>query len=465
VRVLPALAAAVVLTLASLYTPAAARANGRFPKAQAIVTPPGDDATIYLRATFGVLVSRDSGKTWHWLCEQQLGFASAWDPPIAATRDGRLWVALQDGARVTRDGCKVDAIPSLEGETVVDLTVDGTGDHVIAITSAPGKPAFVWRAGSAGDFTRLGEGLAGFRLDTVEVAPSRASRLYATGLPEQPGKRAHIFRSDDGGATLSELSPSLATDGRLFVAAVDPKDPDRVLVRELSSTGSDVLLSTDGGKSFASVLHMKGAMLGFTRAPDGSAYYAGGGDPKEGIWRSDDRGATWLQGAKTSVFCLHADASRLLVCSNPYVPQGYAVAESTDRGMTIKMLATFDDVAGPVPCDGGSAESKCDAPWPDVRALIATSAHVKDPSYSVGLDASAPGNADAAVTPATTPARSHGSACGCRVCGQPASPRNAFAALLLAAVAILGSAVRRAHAGSFASQRHEKSDHRRTGML
>jgi hypothetical protein len=226
-----------------------------------------------------------------------------------------------------------------------------------------------------------------------------------------------------------------------------------------------VLLSTDGGKSFASVLHMKGAMFGFTRAPDGSAYYAGGGDPKDGIWRSDDRGATWQPGAKTSVFCLHADASRLLVCSNPYVPQGYAVAESRDRGVTIETLATFDDVAGPVPCDGGTAESKCDAPWPDVRALIATSAHVKESSYSAGLDASAPGNGDAAVTPPATPATSHGSACGCRACGQPAPPRNALAVLLFAVVAALGGAARRAHAGSLASQRHEKPDHRRAGML
>jgi hypothetical protein len=367
----------------------------------------------------------------------------------------------------------VDAIPSLEGETVVDLTVDGTGDHVVAITSAPGKPAFVWRgSGGAGtDFTRLGKGLPGFRLDTVEVAPSRASRVYATGLPEQAGTRAHIFRSDDGGATLRELSPALAADARLFVAAVDPKDPDRVLVRALSSTGSDVLLSTDGGKSFASVLHMKGAMFGFTRAPDGSAYYAGGGDPNEGIWRSDDRGATWQQGAKTSVFCLHADASRLLVCSNPYVPQGYAVAESRDRGRTIEALATFDDVVGPLPCDAGAtdgAERKCDAPWPDVRALIATSTQSKqrkDGSNGAALDASAPGSADAAVTPAATPAPSHGSACGCRVCGQPAAPRDAFAALVLAAFAVLGIAARRAHAGSRASQRHEKPDHRRAGML
>jgi hypothetical protein len=140
--------------------PRAAFANGRFPKAQAIVTAPGDDATIYLRASFGILVSHDTGRSWRWLCEQQLGFSSQWDPPVAASRGGRLWVALTDGARTTLDGCAVADVPALKGELVADLTTDRDGDRVLAVTSPPGKPAFVWRSddvakGGVG-FTRLG---------------------------------------------------------------------------------------------------------------------------------------------------------------------------------------------------------------------------------------------------------------------------------------------------------------------
>jgi hypothetical protein len=439
--------------------PNAARANGRFPKAQAIVTPAGDEQTIYLRATFGIVVSRDAGATWRWICEQQLGFSSAWDPPVAATADGRLWVALEDGARVTADGCAVSKVAGLEGEPVVDLTVDGPGTRVLAITSSPGKPAFVWKSADKGaykgaSFTRLGKGLPGFHLDTVEVAPSKPSRVYATGILDGvKGKRAHVFRSDDGGATLTELSPVLPTDGRLFVAAVDPSDPDRVTLRQLSETGSDVLLSTDGGKTFASTLHMKGAMFGFTRTPDGAAYYAGSGDPAEGLFRSDDRGATWQPGAKTSVFCLHATTTRLLVCSNPYVPAGYAVAESRDRGATIKPLATFDDVAGPVPCDAGA----CETPWPETRALIARTAHTAERSYTAGLDAS-PAPSSAPSAPASPPARS---ACGCVACGADGRAPRGLAALALLAFA----AVARSHRGSRESQRRAKPDHRQTGTV
>jgi hypothetical protein len=447
VRVLHAAFATSALTLWLLYTAPDARANGRFPKAQAIVLPAGGDgSTIYLRATFGVLVSRDAGVSWRWLCERALGFSSTWDPPIASTRDGRLWVALTDGAHVTRDGCAVEDVPSIAGETVADLAVDGSGDQVLAVSSTPGKASFVWagKGGPPPSFARLGSGVSGFRFDTIEVAPSRPSRVYLTAVPQGRGKIAHLFRSDDGGKTITELSPALATDARLYVSAVDLRDPDRLYLRALSASGSDVLLSTDGGKTLTTVLHMKGAMFGFARSRDGGVLYAGSGDPAEGIQRSIDRGATWQAGAKTSVFCLNADGPRLLVCSNPYAPGGYAVAESADRGDTVRPLATFEDVLGPVDCDGGSP---CTTTWPETRAAIAASANLPRPAPAAkpapSLDAGA--IADAGSEAAVPPRR----ACGCEVAvgsrGDGSSIPSAFAGLILALAALARAAGRRAH--------------------
>jgi hypothetical protein len=183
---------------------------------------------------------------------------------------------------------------------------------------------------------------------------------------------AHLFRSDDGGGSLVELPTTLESDARLFVASVDPGDADRLYVRALSAKGSDVLLSTDGGRTLRSVLHMKGAMFGFARTQAGDVVYAGSGDASEGIWRSTDRGETWQPGAKTSVFCLNAEGPQLLVCSNPYVPGGYAIAESTDQGATVNPVATFDAIAGPLDCDGGSV---CAASWSETRAAVLASAH------------------------------------------------------------------------------------------
>jgi hypothetical protein len=430
-----------------MYTASPARANGRFPKAQMIATVPGGDGSaVVLRATFGVLLSRDGGAKFRWLCEQAMGFSSTWDPPITVTRDARLWIALSDGLRVTTGGCDVIDVPALKGELVADLTTDARGERVYLITSTPDKVAHVWRS-KGESFERLGPGVSGMRFDTIEVAPSKPARLYLTGAPDGAGPRAHFFRSDDGGATLIETKPKLETDGRLFVAAVDPNDPARVLVRQLSEKGSDVLLSTDGGATFKVVLHMAGAMFGFAPGADGVTYWAGSGDPREGIWRSRDRGEHWEAVAKVGVFCLHADGERLFACSNPYVPGGFAIAVSTDGGKTVKPLATFDDVIGPVACDAG-AGAKCAAPWAETRAAIATSTNMPTPTIdALPYDAS---TVDAAPPAAAPPAPSS-SRCACRFAG--ARDRDVSGGLVLALAFGVAFARRTHRAGSGASQR------------
>lgn len=277
---------------------------------------PGTD-TLYLRATFGVLVSRDAGKTWHWLCERALGYEGTWDPPIAATRDGRLWVGLESGLVSTKDGCDVKVAAELAGETVKDLTVDAKGETVWAITGAPGKKSFVWRSKGtdAESFERLG-GLDDTNFMTIEVAPSNPSRVYVSGQPYGT-VRGRLYRSDDGGKTLHGDANELPAEGPFFIAGIDPRDASRVLVRHLHTTGSDVLLTKDGGKTFTNVLSMKSAMFGFAKSDDGKTYWAGSGLADHGIWRSTDRGEKWEKLAAHGVLCLHAAKSGLFVCENP----------------------------------------------------------------------------------------------------------------------------------------------------
>ena len=93
----------LAVTLTTLYPGRRALANGRFPSAQQLaLSPPGGDPNlVVLRTTFGIVVSRDAGKSWSWICERALGFTGEWDPPLAVTKDGRIWVGLSDGLRST----------------------------------------------------------------------------------------------------------------------------------------------------------------------------------------------------------------------------------------------------------------------------------------------------------------------------------------------------------------------------
>jgi photosystem II stability/assembly factor-like uncharacterized protein len=369
-------ATVALIASAALSITAPARANGRFPQAQTVVTVPGGDgSTAFLRTTFGILVSRDAGKRWRWICERALGYDGQWDPPIAATRDGRLWVGLEGGLTSTRDGCEVEPAPELAGETVKDLTTDARGETLYAITGAPGKKSFVWRRSPGKRFERLA-GMDETNFMTIEVAPSLPSRVYVSGQSYST-IRGQIFRSDDGGATLESdvgdgglSSSGLVADGPFFIAAVDPQDPSRLLVRHLHAKGSDLLSSRDGGKTFKNVLSMTSAMFGFAKSADGKTYWAGSGLAEHGIFRSTDRGERFEVVSQHAVLCLHsAGPGALFVCENPLALGAPAIAVSRDDGRSVTPLARFTDVEGPVACDVPDARASLCA-WPEMQALF-----------------------------------------------------------------------------------------------
>lgn len=417
---------AITLTVLTVYAPRTAHANGRFPAAQTIVTTPGSgDGAIFLRTTFGVLVSHDAGKTWQWMCEQALGFSGTWDPPLAVTGDGKLWVGLSDGLRSTMDGCDGAVSPALAGEYVADLTTDPKGTQLVALTSTPSKEAHVIYLDKSGHGEVVRGGVAHMRMETVEIAPSRPSRFYATGSPEGKGPRAHFFRGERGGEMV-ELHPTLPFDGRLFIAAIDPKNPDRVFVRVLHAEGSDVLLTEDGGKTFRSVLHMGSSMFGFAKSEDGALYWAGSGNPADGIWRSRDRGLTWAQVNRLRVYCLHAQGDKLYACSSPYGAAGsFAVAVSKDEGTTFQTLNGFVDVQGPIACDGGLGAA-CAEKWPATRAVLVPAPPEVDASAATLADASADAGA-----PSIKPR----AGCGCGIVATENSS-NGFALFLAIGLAI-----------------------------
>jgi hypothetical protein len=412
----------LLVTLALVCSTRAAQANGRFPQAQAIESVPGSDgSTLFLRATFGILVSRDAGATWRWICERALGYEGSWDPPIAVTRDGRLWVGLERGLVSTLDGCTIDAATELDGEQIKDLTVDAKGETVWALTGAPEKRGAIWRR-SAGKWERMGLLPDGINPMTLEVAPSRPSRVYVTGQPYGT-IRGWLWRSDDGGKTITGAKNELANSGPLFIAAVDPKDPNRVLLRHLHTTGSTVLVTPDAGKTFKEVLAMDSAMFGFAKSPDGLTYVAGSGLPEHGIYRSTDRGEHFERVANHGVLCLHdAPGGRLFVCENPFTLGTPGIAVSTDQGKTVTPIAAFGDVKGPVLCESDAGTTRdagaglCADAWPEMHASVVPrdggTKEAKDGGVKRRGDAGEPDGG-------ATPEAARRSRCGCTLVGDP----------------------------------------------
>jgi hypothetical protein len=435
----------VILAVTIVFS-STARANGRFPEAQTIETVPRSDGkTVFLRATFGILVSRDRGSSWQWICERALGYEGQWDPPITVTADGRLWVGLETGLRSTTDGCEVVAAPELEGHTVKDLTTDPRGETVWAITGAPGKTGYVWRRRPASPFERLAS-FTDTNLMTIEVAPASSRNVYVSGQAYTT-IRGRIFRSDDGGVTFHDdgapgppasvglASPlsadagarplpanALVAEGPFFIGSVDAADPGRLLVRHLHAKGSDLLLSRDGGRTFTNVLSMTSAMFGFARSVDGKTIWAASGLPEDGVFRSTDRGEHFASVSRHGVLCLHAAPwGSLFFCENSLSLGAPAIAVATDGvGAAITPLVRFADVEGPVRCAGADARaSLCASSWPETQAQISiadAAAAAPSPALSSRPRRGSDGGSPAESAPS--------SKCGCEAVGW--SPRARF---------------------------------------
>jgi photosystem II stability/assembly factor-like uncharacterized protein len=125
----------------------------------------------------------------------------------------------------------------------------------------------------------------------VSIAPSKASRVYAF----VESTDSALFVSDDGGATWEKRDKSNWMVWRPFYFAkliVDPKNPDRVF-----KTDGQLILSEDGGKSFAIVGGFNGAhgdLHDVWIDPTNTQTVISGDDG--GIWYSYNGGSKWWKG-------------------------------------------------------------------------------------------------------------------------------------------------------------------------
>jgi hypothetical protein len=356
----------------------AASANGRFPAAQHVVMGPGDAARdIALRTTFGLLLSRDGGEHFGWMCEEAMLWPAApppgFDPPIEQGARGVVFAGLT-GLRHTADGCAVEEVLAGPPVAMADLTRHPGSGALFAVEATAGAANAVYRAAPDGRrFERLGAGVADVIFDTVEVAPSDPLRLYLTGR-DQRNNRPRILRSDDGGVTLTALAGTPEGIDSAWVSGVDPNAADTLFVRATVGIGAALYRSTDGGRSFRRLVATPDPMLGFALAPDGRGVWVGG--VATGLLRSDDGGDTFRRVHALPVLCLRHHAGALWACSDG-AEGPFALGRSTDGGERFEVVLRFEDaarLAGAVACPGAAAEARCADRWPSLRAELLASA-------------------------------------------------------------------------------------------
>jgi len=359
-------------------------ANGRFPTAQHLVEYPGDPQRLLLRTTFGLLLSRDSGASWSWVCEKAVGFRDNDDPPVDVTSSGALLVGVFGGLRISRDGgCEWATAPEIKDKYVKDVSVfpNDPSKAVLVVSNGSSDGTFTNQVYKTEDdgvtWTQLGPNLPNDLIPyTLDVAPSNPSHVYVT---------ARLDSADAGNTDLGRLlqlsaagtaweSVPIPGNGDPYLSAVDPNDEKVVYVRMDDIETDRLVVSRDAGNTFTEAMSAAGTpgMLGFALSPDGKTVLLGV-DPN-GLYRAPASTLVFEQIQDFRVQCLTWTTNAIYSCSSyfldgSFVEAGFLLGRSADNGASFSPLwRRLGDVVGPIECAAGTTSEKlCPGTWPTVQ--------------------------------------------------------------------------------------------------
>jgi hypothetical protein len=291
---------ALAVALAS-FAPRAARANGAFPESFQLILPSDRAGQIVLATNFGMIISDDAGASWNWTCEEkQTSMASLY--AISAPPLDRLF-ALSSfvGLAYSDDQSCSWAISggALETPLASDYFPDPTNPMRVLAIAAPtdgSTPPQVFPSSDGGKtFTdAIYTAPAGATLSGIEIARSDPQTIYLAMATT--GTHPMLLRSIDGGGhwTPSDLEPTAGPN--LFrIIAVDPADPLTITLRVIAAETESVVISHDGGQTFAKALTLSGGQLtAYAKLASGTILVAGAVIDQAVGFRSTDGGKTFV---------------------------------------------------------------------------------------------------------------------------------------------------------------------------
>lgn len=347
-----------------------------------------------IRTNRGLIVE-DPGGAFRIVCNEAFEASLTEVTPLAAADDGRLLLGTYAAglAISSQDACNFDVLPDpISALYTIDVESDQRGGFFAAVLPRDGSSAELLQSFIEG---RTVESLATLpgAPSALEIAPSDASRLYVSStLAEENLSFGRLLSSQDGGRSFTETEVELeASELRVFLLAVDPNRPDRVLLRTQSRDGitpERLLRSDDGGGTFETALSAPGPLSAVVQ-PDGTVWLGGA----EGLYRSRDGGQSFvpLESIDLSrVACLAARGDRVYACG--YSAGEFGVMVSADRGASFQWFLRFRWVTARLDCPEDSDEGvHCAIPFLD------WSEEQLRPSSTTG-DAGAPAEAPSSPT-------------------------------------------------------------------
>lgn len=472
-----------------------AAANGRFPRAQRFVQEASEPARLALYGTYGLMTSADAGQSWQYICEGATGPFAGEAPLLELLPGGRLVLSTETGLRgselpaCTWRGLLEPALPN----AVLDITRSPESESTLwALISEPeinvGFHSAVQRSDDGGESWSATERVPGDLLArgaTIDVAPSRAERVYLSGLNALGS--GVLLRSDDRAQTWQAFAvPGTTSTSLPYIAAVDPDSPDRLYLRSDTLELNDgevqpndaLFFSDDGGVNVTRVFSRRAKLLGFALSPDGQTIALGYGDPvlfsytvgpdQVGLYRA--RLADLLSGTSPAaafekvfagnVTCLRWTTQGLYACLSQ-AEQGFELGRADDAEFSLDVEQPFEPLLDlrqvlPLSCGRETSAATCvsDANygWPFVCTKLSADCSYGQGSGGAGGEPSEPapsggggqggvtGRAGAAgrggdavenADPGGTPRREKDAAGGCACGVRPSSGALGWAPICL----------------------------------
>jgi photosystem II stability/assembly factor-like uncharacterized protein len=389
------------LVLAGLLlfaTATQALANGRPAATSTINFRQGMEQHIAAGMTFGLVVSKDGGATWHWICEDAVQYGGMYDPDYTYTSSGALFATTFVGALVNRDGCAFDA--STFGMKFVSSMSQGPTGHIFLGTVHPADPAAM-DPGDSKIYKSTDNGMTfptsampaavGIWWNSVEAAPTNANKIYASGYRLiTMGRVFELYRSDNGGTSYTPLTTNGITtsaNSTIDIVGISPLNPDHVYVRVTyqnpNAIGDGIYRSTNGGMSWTRIRNDQDELAFLVRA--NGDLVVGGRQSGLHVSRSPSNGAAWEDLANAPhVNCLVENAAgEVWACTQNFgspgvMSDGAGIMKSTTLATWTPVLK-YQDIAGPLDCAAGTLQhDKCVAaspsPWCGLRAQFGISA-------------------------------------------------------------------------------------------
>ena len=360
----------VVASLLVLGSGAAAHAHAGLPETSNVTVRRGHPEDFFVGATFGAVISRDSGQTWRWICPDAMGYGG-WRPESFLWREAGDIIAATGSAllRSPDGGCSWNMHPYFKSNWVTALAAHPTDDRILyAVTGRTGLANGVYRSGDGGEtweptpLLRLG-----LKLNAVRVSPVDPRRIYASG--EEAG-RLLIFRSDDAGETWEKSAPPLPQLLRpydLAVTAVDPASADGVWVRVATQGYTHLLRSDDGGRTLTQVHVLDDVFINMELSADGGTAWVG---TANSLFRGPRAGPLEQQPLPTGNACVLRTGNTLYACGSTWL-HDWALARSLDEGTTWKPLFSLHGIQGTHHCPAGTpVRTLCPARWPTVAEQL-----------------------------------------------------------------------------------------------